>query len=73
MDYVNICQLCSFCKKGSHVFKVHLNYFDDQTGEVLIDPMGKLFYNFKCTFCSQTSVLDFGLYCPPCHILQIKK
>ena len=30
MDYVNICQLCIFCKKGSHVFKVDLNCFDDK-------------------------------------------
>ena len=22
MDYLNICQVCCFCKKGSHVFKV---------------------------------------------------
>ena len=39
MDYLNICQVCCFCKKGSHVFKVDLKCFDDITGEVIIDPI----------------------------------
>ena len=53
MDYVNICQLCIFCKKGSHVFKVDLNCFDDQTGKVIIDPIKRIHYNFQCEFCKK--------------------
>ena len=71
MDYINICQVCLFCKKGSHLYKVHLNIFDDESGEV--DPIKAIDYNFQCAFCLQTSVLDFKQYCPPSCILQLKK
>ena len=37
MNYINFCQLCVFCKKGSHCFKVGLNCFDDENGELIID------------------------------------
>ena len=72
MDYVNVCQLCIFCKKGSHLFKVKLNCFDDKTGEVIIDPIKRIHYNFQCRFCLYTSVLDFQVYCPVACILQLK-
>ena len=72
MDYLNICQICLFCKKGSHVFKVDLNCFDDETGEVIIDPIKRIHYNFQCAFCLHTSVLDFQLYCPPSCMLYLK-
>ena len=70
MDYINICQLCLFCKKGNHLYKVHLNCFDDESGEV--DPIKAIHYNFQCAFCHQTTVLDFKHYCPPSCILQLK-
>ena len=72
MDYVNVCQLCIFCKKGSHLFKVDLKCFDDKTGEVIIDPIKMIHYNFQCRFCLVTSILDFQVYCPPACILQLK-
>ena len=72
MDYVNICQLCIFCKKGSHVFKVDLNCFDDKTGKVIIDPIKRIHYNFQCQFCLHTSVLDFQVFCPASCVLQLK-
>ena len=59
-----------FCKKGSHLYKVHLNCFDDESGEV--DPSKAIHYNFQCVFCLQTTVLDFKQYCPSFFILQLK-
>ena len=70
MNYINVCQLCYF-KKGSHVYKVQLNCFDDETGQVIIDPIKH--YTFQCKFCFHTSILDFGVSCPPSCVLQLKK
>ena len=73
MDYLNICQVCCFCKKGSHVFKVHLNCFDDLTGEVNINPIQTIHFSFKCQFCLHTSPLDFKTLCPPSCVLHLKQ
>ena len=65
-------QVCCFCKKGSHVFKVDLKCFDDITGEVIIDLIRAIHFNFQCKFCLHTSVLDFKALCPPSCILHLK-
>ena len=53
-------------------FSLDLNCFDDETGEVIIDPIKRIHYNFQCAFCLHTSVLDFQLYCPPSCMLYLK-
>ena len=73
MEYLNICQVCCFCKKGSHVFKVDLKCFDDITGEVIINPIQAIHSNFQCQFCLHTSVLDFKELCPPSCVLHLKQ
>ena len=50
MDYLNVCQVCCFCKKGSHVFKVDLKCFDDVTGEVIINPIQRIHLIFNVNF-----------------------
>ena len=72
MNYINFCQLCVFCKKGSHCFKVGLNCFDDENGELIIDSIKMMCYNFQCEFCLKISVLDFKGSCPPSCVLQLK-
>ena len=73
MDYLNICQVCCFCKKGSHVFKVDLKCFDDITGEVIINPIETIHFSFQCQFCLYTSQLDFKTLCPPSCVLHLKQ
>ena len=72
MNYMNICQVCCFCRKGSKVFKVYLRCFDDETGELNINPIESIHFSFQCQFCLQTSLLDFEKMCPPHSILYIK-
>ena len=72
MNYINVSQRCYFCKKGSHVFKVMLDCFDDESGEVIIDSIKTMECSFKCDFCLKTLVLNFKLSCPPSCILQLK-
>ena len=72
MDYLNVWQVCCFCKKGSHVFKVNLKCFDDVTGEVIINPIQRIHFNFQCQFCLHTLVLDFKAFCPPFYVLHLK-
>ena len=73
MDYLNICQLCRFCKRGSQVFKVKLSYFNDVTGEVNINPIERIHFSFQCQFCLNISQLDFNTLCPPPRILFLKR
>ena len=73
MDYLNICQVCCFCKKGSHVFKVDLSCFDDLTGEVIINPIQAIHFSFQCRFCLHTSLLDFKTLSPPSCVLHLKQ
>ena len=73
MNYINVCQLCWNCKKGSHVYKVELNCFDDESGKVIIDPIKRVHYIFQCQFCFYISILDFEASCPPPCVLQLKK
>ena len=73
MDYLNICQICRFCKKGSQVFKVNLSCFDDLTGELDINPIERVHFSFQCQFCLQMSQLDFKTLCPPFCILHLKQ
>ena len=46
MNYMNICQVCRFCLKGSKVFKVNLRCFDDETGELNINPIEGIHFSF---------------------------
>ena len=48
---MNICQVCRFCNKGSKVFKVHLHWFDDETGQLNMNPIERIHYSFQCQFC----------------------
>lgn len=75
MDYVTLCQICRNpdCKKGSKVFKVSLNCFDDQTGELKIDPITRIHFSFQCPFCLHTCLLDFKTLCPPFCMLHLKQ
>ena len=73
MNYINLCQVCRFCNKGSKVFRVHLNCFDDETGELNMNPIEAIHYCFQCQFCLRTSLLNFELMCPPSSILYIKQ
>ena len=70
---MNVCQVCRFCYKGSKVFKVYLRCFDDETGELNINPIETIHFSFQCQFCLHTSVLDFETMCPPHSILYLKK
>ena len=74
MNYFNVCQLCGFCKKGSHVFQIKLSYFDDVTGKVKISPIETItHYSFQCQFCNRVTMIDFGTVCPPSCALYLKK
>ena len=72
MNYFYVCQRCYFCKKGSHVFEVKLDCFDDKSGELIVDSIETMKCSFKCEFCLKTSVLNFQLSCPASCILQLK-
>ena len=73
MEYLNLCQVCRFCKKGSRVFKVHLSCFNDFTGEVNINPIERIHFSFTCQFCFHITQVDFETMCPPFCILHIKQ
>ena len=73
MEYLNICQLCRFCKRGSHVFRIKLSYFDDVTGKVNINPIERIHFSFQCQFCQNISLVDFGTLCPPSCVLFLKQ
>ena len=73
MNYMNICQVCRFCNKGSKVFKVHLHWFDDETGQLNMNPIERIHYSFQCQFCLRTSLLNFESMCPSSSILYIKQ
>lgn len=73
MNHFNVCQLCRFCKKGSHVFQIKLKYFDDVTGEVKISPIETItHYSFQCQFCNNVTMIDFSTVCPPSCALYLK-
>ena len=74
MDYFNVCQLCRFCKKGSHVFHVKLSCYDDNTGKINISPIEMIRkFSFQRQFCQAVSMVDFDVVCTPCCVLQLKK
>ena len=73
MNHFNVCQLCQFCKKGSHVFQVKLIYFDDVTGESKISPIETItHFSFQCQFCRHVSMVDLSTVCPPSCALYLK-
>ena len=72
MDCFNIFQLCQFCKRGSHVFRIKLSQFDDVTGKVNINPIEMIHFSFQCQFCRKTSIVNFGKVCPPSCVLFMK-
>ena len=74
MDYFNVCQLCRFCKKGSHVFQVKLSYYDDETGKINISPIEMIRkFSFQCQFCQAVSMVDFDTVCTPSCALELKR
>ena len=73
MNHFNVCQLCRFCKKGSHVFQIKLSYFDDVTGKVNISSIEIMrHFSFQCQFCRAVSMVDFSTVCPPSCALYLK-
>ena len=73
MNYINVCQVCWNCKKGSHVYKVELDCFDDESGKCILDNIKRVHYIFQCQFCYHVSILNFEASCPPACVLQLKK
>ena len=73
MNHFNVCQLCRFCKKGSHVFQIKLNYFDDVTGEAKISPIETItHFSFQCQFCRHVSMVELNTVGPPSCALYLK-
>ena len=74
MNFLNVCQLCRSCKKGSHLFQIKLSYYDDITGKINVNPMERISkFSFQCQFCCMVSTVDFDNICTPHCVLQLKE
>ena len=73
MDHFRFCQLCRNCKKGSKVFKIMLNYYDEN-GKINLNPMERIRnFAFQCQFCCAISVVDFDQVCNASTVIEMKK
>ena len=76
MDHFNITQECLYCMRGSKLFRVDLNCYDDHDGRLLIQPNQMEPFRFRCQFCHQTTTLDFYRFSHPdliCYLKRINK
>ena len=74
MNFLNVCQLCRFCKKDSHLFEIKLSKYDDVTGKINVNPMELISkYSFQCKFCCMVSTVDFDNVFTPHCILELKE
>ena len=73
MDHFRFCQLCRNCKKGSKVFKIMLNYYDEN-GKINLNPMERIRnFAFQCQFCCAVSVVDFDQVFNASTVIEMKK
>ena len=73
MGHFRFCQLCRNCKKGSKVFKIMLNYYDEN-GKINLNPMERIRnFAFQCQFCCAVSVVDFDQVCNASTVIEMKK
>lgn len=73
MEPIKITQLCRHCMRGSHVFTIDLNCYNDDgvltiTKQQIMDR-----FSFQCQFCRQCSPLDFYRFSHPDMIRYLKK
>ena len=75
MNSLNVCQLCRFCMKGSHLFQIKLSYYDDVTRKIKnVNSMERISkFSFQCQFCCMVSTVDFENICTPHCVLELKE
>ena len=73
MEPIKITQLCRHCARGTKIFNIDLNCYNDE-GKLMISPQQILQqYSFECEFCRQVSPLDFYRFSHPDMIRYLKK
>ena len=76
MDHFNITQACIYCLRGSRLFRVDLDCYDENGRLIVVGREMINRFSFTCQFCYKETSLDFYRFSHPeliCHLKRLNE